>query len=89
MFQTLAVSQPVIRVDRRAGLTALFLHVIVIGLAAQLRPRLSHSPSRTSCPRFGRRWLASGSLRRGGQAARLRCGCDSGSCSKYGDAQRN
>ena len=39
MFQTLVVSQPVIRVDRRASLTAFFLHVIVIGVAAQLRPR--------------------------------------------------
>jgi len=48
VFQTLVVSQPVIRVDRRAGLTALFLHVIVIGVAGQLRPR---SPAPGPSPR--------------------------------------
>jgi hypothetical protein len=48
VFQTLVVSQPVIRVDRRAGLTALFLHVIVIGVAGQLRPR---SPAPGASPR--------------------------------------
>jgi TonB family protein len=41
VFQTLVVSQPEIRVDRRAGLTAFFLHVILISLVAQLRPRSS------------------------------------------------
>ncbi len=64
MFEILVVSRPAIRADGRAGFVAMALHLVVFGLAAQVRPGADarvtalHEPVRFYLPSTPRAFAA-------------------------------